>query len=145
MLRSQRILNAWIAHRELKNFNPPISMNNTKFEYFYRDADNYKSSVHSFVLPGIITHEQWDAIYAEDFVPELLGFPSLQEELQALDIEDNINSSGDYDPYGPEGSDHLYHEWLEIGCTDEEVTDNRTLEQFLAQFKAYVDSGWVKL
>lgn len=115
---------------------------NTKFQYFYRDACNYKSSARDVVCAGGITQEEMDAVYCEDFVPQYMGLESLQEELQGFDENDNRDAEGVYDPYGPDGDDHLMHEWFNVAETDEIPTDARTTAEFIRQFCDGVACNW---
>lgn len=56
----------------------PGSGNNTKFNYLYRDASNYKVW-NEFVIEGQLTEEQADKIieccYGEYFKPHMVGMP----------------------------------------------------------------------
>lgn len=114
---------------------------NTKFSYFYRDADNYKSH-HDLILEGTLSQAEKKAILdATDigggFIPGQIGLPELQDALQGYDMEDNINRAGQYDPFGPDGADHPWHEIENESFaleTDEQPTFRLTAKQVLQAF-----------
>jgi hypothetical protein len=55
---------------------------NTKFNYLYRDAWNYKK-FHSIILHGVIKLEQIEPFLRDQcfFIPSEVGLPDLQEEV----------------------------------------------------------------
>lgn len=97
---------------------------NLKFNYMYRDGANYKQfgSV-VFTNPNFLTPREATGILTqklisnEFFVPQDWSIPRLQ-----------------YHPYDPE-IDHDYHEFESFEWTEEEVTDGRNVEEFLAEVK----------
>ena len=98
---------------------------NTRFDYMYRDADNYKQHTH-VVMPGAVTLEQAVAIVdgLDDdggFVPSGVGLPDLQEQMVT-----------DWD----EQSDHPYHEIMGISLTAEATTIEMTASEFVTLFAA---------
>lgn len=97
---------------------------NTKMNYTYRDADNYKSST-EIVISGEITEEQVARIVAKldadtYFIPEQLGLPA-----KRLD---------DY-PYDPE-ADHPYCELIGFESTNLDATEDLTVDGLVAAFEA---------
>lgn len=95
---------------------------NTKVNYLYRDADNYKQH-NEEIISGTITKEQIQQILetlndGEYFIPHLVGF----NEVFLGPIKD---------------SDHPYFELHEEDFeeTQEEVTVNLTAEQLVSEFQ----------
>lgn len=113
---------------------------NTRIWWFYRDSNNYKE-FDCVVLPGTFTPEERLRVEmslheGEGFLPEVVGLWELQEGLQEFDVSDNRNADGEYDPYGVEGSDHVWHEfdfeaWVE---TEDPPTQGMTCSAFAAKF-----------
>jgi hypothetical protein len=98
---------------------------NTRLDYMYRDADNYKQNTH-VVMAGALTIEQAVAIVdglGEDdgFVPSGVGLPDLQEQMVT-----------DWD----EQSDHPYHEITGISLTVATPTVEMTAAEFIVLFAA---------
>ena len=89
---------------------------NTRVNYIYRDAANYKIPLH-VVLPGSLTSKQMDDIwdYSEEFRPADFGFPA-----------DTFVSRG----YRPYDDDPDTHEITEVEETDEEPTVEITADEF---------------
>lgn len=102
---------------------------NTKIEYMYRDAENYKE-YETVIIPGEITKEQKELIKNnlddnENFIPSQVGLEDLQPRM--------INF--------PSESDHIWHEF-DISendlLTDEPPTTNhcfKDISEFVEQFK----------
>lgn len=97
-------------------------MKNIKLNYRYRDADNYKQ-FGSVVFPNPIDMTVEEAsslllpklISGEFFVPHEWGLPRLHAS-----------------PYNPT-VDHEWHEFEGFEETEEEVTDEREIGEFLAK------------
>ena len=106
------------------------------FEYFYRDASNYKVWG-SALLEGEVTHAQVAQIRSsfeaeEFFIAEQLGLPPLYAELWAF--------SG-----GPSDADHVWHSFhsLKVAAPEERIgrlCDG--VENFIARIEAI--SQWDK-
>ncbi len=100
-------------------------MENTRVEYLYRDASNYKKH-NEVVVSGACSKEDIDYVMGEvtDFIPEQLGLPLLRPD-------DNITED-----------DHCYAELISIEETDEPATISMTWEELLSAFKEAIDGGW---
>lgn len=107
------------------NFEPfeETSGCNTRIEYLYRDAHNYKQR-DTIVVAGVLTekeqHELREALQSDCFIPEQVGMRPLQADLQA---------------FGP-GEDDAWHEIDQISITEETTTFPGTAQELLARFKA---------
>ena len=113
---------------------------NTKIEYLYRDASNYKVYA-SEVLKGELTFVQKDFLKSDTqdgFIPSQVGLRNLQGELMALDSD---NDSDSYDPFGA-GDDHVFHELDEVKDTDEEPTLKMTALEFYKKVAKASKGGW---
>jgi hypothetical protein len=100
------------------------------FEYFYRDASNFKSWG-SVLLKGVVTTTEVTQLKScfdseEFFIAEQLGLPTLYAELWKF--------SG-----GPSDTDHVWHTFnaLRLARTDE-INDEifATVKEFVALVKA---------
>ena len=108
---------------------PMIKSKNTKFQYLYRDADNYKQW-NEVILAGEITDEQTetivDACDGEYFIPEQVGLPIERPD-------DNITEA-----------DHcfceLYHTYINL--TDDEPTVDITVDELVKRFEEAKKNGW---
>lgn len=105
---------------------------NTRINYLYRDADNYKAH-NECVVRGEITSEQKAVIIScldegEFFIPRLVGMPERK-----------------FDTYDPT-SDHPWMELREDGFenTKEEPTVDVTVEEIVERFVQCRDSNWTK-
>ena len=119
---------------------------NTQIFYMYRDADNYKKR-HSVIIKGKLSPASIDRLKGilEDglyFIPSDLGLEDLQKYLQDIDVEDNIDEDGYYNPYGPEGADHVWHELGPIEYTTSEPTVSITCEDLDDVISADNFVGW---
>lgn len=99
-------------------------MLNTRLSYLYRDASNYKQSG-SVVFAGAITPTQrTQVIQALDegsyLIVEQVGLANLREERWSHGNED----------------DHVWHEVTEIALTEDAPTDERTIDEFVAELVA---------
>lgn len=115
---------------------------NTKIEYMYRDASNYKA-FRNEVLEGVLTPKQIAAIKQaaepDGFIPSQVGLDNLQGELMGYDSN---RYSDDYDPFGESGDDHVWHEIDEIAATAEAPTLEMSAKTFYQMFVAAKKSGW---
>lgn len=107
-----------------------MSKPNSKVEYLYRDAGNYKARGH-IVLTGPATTEQVERLQktlfdGECFVAAQVGVPDL--------FPDAVNDL-----------DHCLHEFEDVeepfAPTDEAPTDARTVEEFVAAFEVAAPKG----
>ncbi len=114
---------------------------NTKIEYMYRDASNYKAHREE-VLEGSLSATQVAAIMKatdfDGFIPSQVGLDNLQGELMGYDSDAD---SDDYDPFG-EGDDHVWHEINGITKTTEPQTLSMPAKVFYKQFMAAAKNGW---
>jgi hypothetical protein len=103
---------------------------NTRFEYLYRDASNYKQHG-AVVLKGAITEELRKRFVA-----------ALDEELYF--IADQINIPEVFITFGEDSKDddHCWHEFSEFELTDAHGDDGRTVEQFVEAVEAASKHGW---
>lgn len=115
---------------------------NTKIEYMYRDASNYKA-FRNEVLEGVLTPKQIteikQAAAPDGFIPSQVGLDNLQGELMSYD---SGCGSDDYDPFGADGDDHVWHELDAIERTKEPVTLSMPAKVFYKQFMAAKKAGW---
>lgn len=96
---------------------------NTRIDYMYRDANNYKQSDH-VVMAGALTIEEATAIVdgldeEDGFVPSAVGLDDLQERM-VTDWEDD--------------ADHPFHEIDGISLTGSEPTTDMTAAEFVVRF-----------
>ncbi len=105
---------------------------NTKIEYLYRDAANFRVP-NACVIDGLLTDAQIDGIMAtlqdgEYFVPSLVGMPERREyEMSELD--------------------HDFFELTRDGfsATDEKPDVNVTPDELVRRFDGARAAGWVKV
>lgn len=98
---------------------------NTRFEYMYRDGDNYKKYA-AFILQGTITKEQFEEHIdkkMDGFIPEQVGLPGLQE-------------SWNTDVDGP------WHELWSAEWVHQAPNYHLTAEQLLHLFIKANSDGW---
>jgi len=103
-------------------------MTNTRIDYVYADASNYKVWGHE-VLPGTLTADEKAEIFGalhdgELFIASQVGLPDLQPRMWA---EHRINDD-----------DHVFHRLSrnDVVDVDEAPTKEVTAEQLLASFRA---------
>ena len=105
--------------------NEPIQCN-TRFNYLYRDASNYKTW-NSVVLKGVITPEMFEEMKSccedghEDFIPEQLG----------LDLIRDWETTED---------DHPYAELEDYELVPDKPTTDMTPEELLEEFRKAKDN-----
>lgn len=96
---------------------------NTKIEYRYRDASNYKDH-YKAVVKGEITKEQYDEIWNclddsdDHFIAAQVGLPA--DGLRGYDVNED---------------DHCWYELCEITPTEEEPTQDMTIDELVKRFK----------
>ncbi len=97
---------------------------NTRFEYRYRDGENYKQ-FGEVVIKGEFTLEQLRPhLYEGDFfVPSEIGLEDLQE-------------------YPYQDYDHVWHELDSAEPTEDEPTVELTAEEIVSRFSAAGAVGW---
>ena len=101
-----------------------------KFEYFYRDASNYKAYGH-VLLEGNLSAKERDEIISRlegesFFIAEQVQVPALYETLYEF--------SG-----GPTASDHCWHEFVQLSEHTASAGDGRvwgTTERLLSKFRS---------
>jgi hypothetical protein len=98
---------------------------NTRIDYLYRDAGNYKV-YDSIIVAGVLTEQEQkdlhDALDSDCFIPEQVGMRALQSELKAE----------------APGCDGAWHEISEISITEDPTTFPGTAHELLAKFKQTV-------
>ena len=96
---------------------------NTRINYLYRDADNWKTR-ESVVVSGQVQFKDIKLYLREKeyFIPEQVG-------LDSLNGYDVIN-------------DHSWHEILAVEPTDDKPTIELTAEELIAKFKQAHNEGW---
>jgi hypothetical protein len=123
---------------------------NTRIAYHYTDADGYSTST-SVVLEGELSDAEIDSIVnslddGEFFIPSQVGLIDLQAYLQTHDVVDNHTDIGHYDPFGENGSDHVWHtiDRESFERTTDDPTVGVTTKQLIASFKASADNWGVE-
>lgn len=107
------------SHKDIKDSNPSPELN-TKIEYLYRDASNYKV-FNSCIIHGEITKEMESEIKqhldcGEYFIPSAVGLP---EEKFDDETED----------------DGFFFEWQGVSTTNAAATVNVTAAELVEKFK----------
>lgn len=92
---------------------------NTRINYTYRDASNYKASG-SEIIKGVIKDS--DLTVMEYFIPHEVGLPELQQQLTKY-------NGGSYTD-----DDHVYHELNECEPTEDKPTLGITAEEFIQKY-----------
>lgn len=103
---------------------------NTKIEYLYRDADNYKTW-NEVIVPGEITEDQKKVIMksldsGEYFIPEQIGLPIERPDDELTE------------------ADHCFCELEESGITltDEPCTELMSVNELTERFRKAGKDGW---
>lgn len=102
---------------------------NTRINYQYRDADNYKVR-NECVIRGEMTEEQEERIVAcldegQYFIPPCVGMPE-----EKFDAETE--------------ADHPWFEWQGIELTEQKPTLDVDAEELVARFEK-ADNGWTEV
>jgi len=96
---------------------------NTRIEYFYRDASNFKH-YGAIVVAGVLSEQEIGELQSklrcDCFIPKQVGMQPLHVQLQTLG----------------KGDDDAWHEIDNISLTEEPVTVTGTAQELLARFKA---------
>jgi len=97
---------------------------NTRFEYMYRDGENYKQ-YNEVVLEGAFTLDQLRPYLYEGqfFLPSEVGLDDLQE-------------------YPYRHCDHIWHEMVSADLTDDAPTVEVRAEEFVARFERAGGTKW---
>lgn len=97
---------------------------NTKIEYQYRDAENYKKR-DTVIIQGHISSEEFTPLLYDNeyFIPSEVGLKDLQEL-----------------PF--QHYDHIWHEILDISPTDDQPTCNIDANHLLQAFHKASDNDW---
>lgn len=100
---------------------------NTRFEYMYRDACNYKW-FDEIIVPAMLTLDQLLPFLQDKtfFIPSKIGIP----DLQPPDWTEN---------------DHIWHEITNINTTQEKPMIDITTEQLLYRFRVAHENKWYEL
>ncbi len=97
---------------------------NTRFEYLYRDACNYKS-YNDVVVSGVLNKTDIQP-YLKDktfFIPSEIGLPDLQEM-----------------EFSPD--DHIWHEIESISPTNDAPTITFSAREIIEGFRKASQNGW---
>jgi len=112
-------------------------MKNTSISYKYTDATNYKTD-HTVIFSGSATDTDLIHLFqslddGDGFIPSQVGLLDIQFVLQTHDVKDNRDSEGEYNPFGPEGSDHVWHSILRenVEKTNLDATEARSIQEFV--------------
>jgi hypothetical protein len=104
-------------------------MGNTKIDYIYRDASNYKAYPGDDVIVSgelsesdIIPHTRED----NRFIPADIDLPELQSQLEGY----------------PGKDDHIWHELLSLELTEEKPTLKITGQEIKNRLKKIAKTGW---
>jgi hypothetical protein len=104
---------------------------NTRFDYLYRDASNYK---------------QWGSIvFAGSLTPAMLERLTRSLESSEFFIADQVRVPEVFhDTWPSYDDDHCWHEWAGFELTDCDADDRfgRTIEQFVGEVEAASVAGW---
>lgn len=99
---------------------------NTKINYLYRDASNYKQP-QSVVVEGELSKGQIEQIYetcdGEYFIPAQIGLPEIRFDKITED-------------------DHCWFEIGEIELTEDKPTELETAEEIYKNFMNVKEKGW---
>ncbi len=104
-------------------------MSNTKINYLYRDASNYKAyPERDVIVSGELTREDFgDSLHMEEmFIPHDLGLPELQSRLEEY----------------PNPEDRIWHQLLELEPTEAEPTIEITAAQIKSRLQKIKEEGW---
>lgn len=127
---------------------------NVKFEYLYRDGDNYKAWGAVVLTGGGNAHElrEWQkriqkrCFDGEGFIAHQVGVPEVF--LWSSDADYDVDDPSTYPSglgagnYVINDADHCYHEFSELVLTNEPPSDPRTPEAFVEAFEAASRAGW---
>jgi hypothetical protein len=113
----------------------PKKLRNTKFNYLYRDASNYKAGGETVIFRG-----EWLAEYdarlrraffdGDLFIHLLVDIPSVRFE--------------DTSEFGRDLDDHAFHTYESLEATDESATETRSIKDFVRQCEEVGRDGWIK-
>ena len=97
---------------------------NTKLTYKYVDKSNFEES-RQIVFGGEVTNLLTNLFtrhlrIGKFFIPHQVYLPDLQTDLICF----------------PSDNDHVWHEYVSMGSTEDSITDNRDAGTFIAQFCA---------
>ena len=107
---------------------------NTRIEYMYRDASNYKQQM-SAVLPGVLTLEQAVALCNQATGDGEDGFRPDRVDLAVADW----SSEGAGAHYG---DDHPWHELIGVSLTDAKPTEEIDAQTFAVRFEQASLADW---
>jgi hypothetical protein len=102
---------------------------NTKIEYLYRDASNYKAFPEKdIVVEGELTWSDFEPVLhmGEMFIPADLGLPELQSQLENYPNED----------------DHIWHQLLGLKENSDEPTVEVTAGEIKQRLRQVESDGW---
>jgi hypothetical protein len=121
-------------------------MKNTVMTYKYTDRFGY-STANSIVFSGQIdaTGKNKLISFLKDgyFIPSAVGLPNLQGDIQQYDIIRVCNNICDYEPYGDEGPDHVWHslDIEDICASASSITDVRSIHDMVDLFDS-INRNW---
>lgn len=97
---------------------------NTKFEYLYRDAANYKQ-FGEVIIPGILKMKELRPFLRDQllFIPSKVGLPDLQPKEWSID-------------------DHIWHEVENLIETMEQASIGTTAHRLLECFRVANENQW---
>jgi hypothetical protein len=124
-------------------------LKNTAFNYIYRDASNYKNSG-GVIFAGAMTPEQLVRLErsldeGRYFIASQLSVPAvfLWSASAHYDLDSAAAVAAMPGEYMIGEDDHCWHEFTTATEVDQEPTDNRTIEQFIAGVEAAAGGGWL--
>ncbi len=104
-------------------------MVNTKIEYMYRDASNYKAYPERDVIVEGELVEQDVRVHLREvgkFIPHDIGLPELQSQLESY----------------PSADDHIWHEFIGLESTGDSPTVEVTAEEIKVRLEEINENGW---
>lgn len=109
---------------------------NTQFLYQYRDAENFKAQGEVVIFRGEFTEAQLNRlneafsktdIDVDSFIAEQIGIPGCAPWCYHGPVEDY---------------DHPYHEFLGLEHTDQDPSEDLSVEEFVLRVEQVALDGW---
>jgi len=104
---------------------------NTRFSYLYRDGANFKQ-FGSVILEGLYDEGLESRLKAS--LGDLDYFTPWQVDVPPKYLYP--------EKFGINDQDHCFHEFYKLEAAWSDPTDERTIEEFVADFEAAADEGW---
>lgn len=104
-------------------------MANSKIEYLYRDASNYKAyPEEDVIVDGRLEWSDFEPVLhmGEMFIPSDVGLPELQSQLENYPNED----------------DHIWHQLLDLEETNDQSTVEITANEIRRRLDRIEETGW---